>query len=294
MQHRLLNLKYTSMILIDFSQSFHASIHILTKLNYEITEDNMRKVLLDFIKKAKMKFKDKGQVVLALDSKSWRSMYFKCYKHKRKKDRETSDIDYAAAFKCFDAIIEDLRDYFPYTVVQTLGAEGDDVIAVLSKAITEDTVIVARDKDFFQLHGLSWIKQYDPISETFIQVDTNKISRILFEHICKGDSTDGIPNILSKEDHFVNGEGRQKSISTKMLDAWYDMSEEAFSQEIGEVAYQRFKQNRNLIDLSKIPDKVQAAILEKYHTIPERKGTLHSYCIKKRLVYLMENMSDFV
>lgn len=282
------------MILIDFSQSLHASIHILNKLNYAITEDNMRRVLFDFIKKAKTKFKDKGQLVIALDSKSWRSLYFNYYKHKRKKDREVSDIDYDNAFKCFDSIVADLKNYFPYKVVQVYGAEGDDVIAVLAKNIPEDTVIVARDKDFFQLHGLHWIKQFDPITEKYIEIEREKISRTLFEHVCKGDSADGIPNILSASDHFVNGTGRQKSISTKTLDSWFDLAEESFEDVIGPEAYKRFKQNRNLIDLSKIPDKIKEAIINEYNKEPAKLGTVHSYFAEKRLAEMLDSITDFL
>lgn len=280
-------------IIIDFSQSLHSAIHVLDKLNYPITEDSMRKILLDFIRKSKMKFKNKGQVIIALDSKSWRSYYFKYYKHKRKQNRDESHIDYANAFKCFDAVINDLIDYFPYKVIRTHGAEGDDVIAVLARELKEDTVIIARDKDFFQLHGLAWIKQHDPVADAFIDIDKNRISRTLFEHICKGDSTDGIPNILSADDHFVNGEGRQKSISKKMLDAWFDMTEDKFAETIGETAYNRFKQNRNLIDLSKIPEKIQTAILEEYNKEQKKKGSIHSFFVQNKLVELLENSSDF-
>lgn len=281
-------------VIIDFSQTFHASVHILTKLNHPIDEDGMRKILLDFIRKAKVKFRDKGQVIIALDSKSWRSYYFKYYKHKRKKDRAESNIDYDTAFKCFNTIIEELKDYFPYKVIQTHGAEGDDVIAVLAKEMKEDTVIVARDKDFFQLHSLSWIKQHDPITDKYIIIEKDKISRTLFEHVCKGDSTDGIPNIFSADDHFVNGKTKQKSISKKMLDEWYDLSEDAFAEAVGEEAYKRFKQNRNLIDLSKIPEKIQTAILEEYQKDCAKKGTVHSFLVKNQMIEMLDNVADLV
>lgn len=280
-------------VIIDFSQTLHATIHTLDKLNYPITEENLRKILFDHIRKIRTKFKNKGEVIIALDSKSWRSYYFKYYKYKRKESRKDSDIDYDNVFKCFDVVINDLRDYFPFKVVQTHGAEGDDVVAVLAKELKEDTVIVARDKDFFQLHGFTWIKQYDPINNAYIEIDRNKISRTLFEHICKGDSTDGIPNILSPDDHFICGTTRQKSISTKMLNSWYELSEESFAETIGEESYKRFKQNRNLIDLSKIPEKVHSAIIQEYHKPQEKKGTVHSFLVKKQMIELLECASDF-
>lgn len=284
------------MILIDFSQVFHSSIHILTNLKIDIEEDSLRKILIDFIKKSKKKFRDYGDVVLALDSKSWRSRYFEYYKHNRKKDREDSIIDYDNAFRCFNVVISEFKEHFPYKVIQILGAEGDDVIGILARNVSEDTVIIARDKDFFQLHAKPWIKQYDPITEKMIVIDRNQTSRILFEHICKGDSGDGIPNINSKKDHFVNGEGRQKMITTKNLDKWHELSEDSFKETIGEDAWARFSENRILIDLSKIPQKLVDRVLEEYNTydIASKRSKLQSYLIKNKMTSLLDSLSELV
>ena len=58
----------------------------------------------------------------------------------------------------------------------------------------------------------------------------------LYEKIIKGDSGDGVPNILSPDIVFVTEEMRQKPLTKKKLDAWYgvDPKDLEYSSETGQ------------------------------------------------------------
>jgi 5'-3' exonuclease len=75
--------------------------------------------------------------------------------------------------------------------------EADDVIAVLAKNYheSERVLIVSNDKDFQQLQRYPNVEQYSLMKKQFLVCDNPE--KFLMEHIIKGDSSDGIPNVLS-------------------------------------------------------------------------------------------------
>ena len=68
----------------------------------------------------------------------------------------------------------------------------------------------------------------------------------LFEHILKGDKSDGIPNILSADDSIVNGV-RQKPITKKYIDSFVLHNAELSGRTDSEI--RNFHRNEKLIDL---------------------------------------------
>ena len=75
------------------------------------------------------------------------------------------------------------------------------------------------DKDFIQLQKYKNVSQYSPITKKFVNGEDPAL--YLKEHILKGDASDGIPNVLSPDNTFVDGL-RQRPLGKKKIDAWID------------------------------------------------------------------------
>ena len=64
-------------------------------------------------------------------------------------------------------------------------------------------MILSGDKDFIQLHKYKNVTQYSPITKKFVNgIDPDEY---LYEHILKGDVSDGVPNVLSVDNTFTDG-----------------------------------------------------------------------------------------
>jgi 5'-3' exonuclease len=132
-------------------------------------------------------------------------------------------------FDTLGQLQDEIRDYFPYKVMDVPLAEADDIIAVITKHYkqVDPILIVSSDKDFIQLldHNVSiyrpaqdelvMFSQSDlvatPIYTTKTFYTAEQVDQYRKEHIIRGDSGDGVPNFLSPDEVFVTG-GRQKSI----------------------------------------------------------------------------------
>ena len=239
-----------------------------------------------------------GEVVLAYDSKHyWRKEAFPYYKQNRKKDREASDLDWGAIFEVLNKIRDEIKNFFPYKVVEVYGAEADDVISTLTtfqayKNIklekqgkeTEKVLILSGDKDFIQLQKYPFVKQYNPILKKEIKHDNPR--EYILEHIIKGDKSDGIPNFLSDDDTFVANK-RQKPISKKNLEKWVTLSPSDFC--LDKQSIENYERNRKLIDLTLIPEHLATEIVSYYKALnnSEKKVPLE-YFQQHQLTKLME------
>jgi hypothetical protein len=236
-----------------------------------------------------MKYSEYGELVIAYDgTRYWRKRVFPYYKAHRRKTRDDSDTDWKALFDALNRIREELRESFPYRVVGTDETEADDVIATLcSTAGDGKTLILSGDHDFVQLHRFGNIAQFDPVRKAWVAHSDPQA--FLREHIIRGDSGDGIPNVLSPDDCFVSGQKQKPLTKQRLTDlvttdpAWYDPD-----------VKRNFERNRQLIDLSCIPQENRDAILSSY----EREGgkdrsKLRTYMMEHRLRQLMESISDF-
>ena len=212
------------------------------------------------------------------------------------KDREASPFDWNMIFETLNKVRDEIRENFPYRVVQVEKTEADDVIGTLcheygvqlKNADTEKILILSSDKDFQQLQKFVNVDQFSPMAKKFIR--NNEPDKFLKEHIIKGDRSDGIPNFLSPDDTFVN-DGRQKPVTEKKLNNWMDQEPEDFCDEN---MLRNYRRNEMLIDLSKIPEEYKRNILDTYKNA-KRNGRekIFDYLIKHRMKMLMEHIQEF-
>ena len=286
------------MILIDMNQVCISNLmmQIGSKRQNDVDENLVRHMVLNSLRMYRSRFGDEyGELVLCYDSKKyWRRDYFPNYKSNRKKDREASGLDWNLIFETLNNIRDEIRDNFPYKVIEVEGAEADDCIATIvdyvSKTPTayEKVLILSGDKDFIQLQKHNFVKQFSPVLKKF--VDGQDPHLYIREHILKGDRSDGVPNFLSSDDTFVN-ELRQKPLAKKKISTWVELEPEDFCTEEMMRNYQR---NKTLIDLECIPVVLKEQILIDYLKPPVGdRSKLLNYFISKRLKNLMNDIGDF-
>ncbi len=281
------------MIILDMNQISLASL--MMQLSMEKTKivetDKVRHMILNSIRMYRSQFKEEyGEIILAYDSKHyWRRDFFPYYKKNRKKARESDNNNWEQIFECLNTIKQELKDYLPYKHLEVQGAEADDIIAVLAKNIDEKMMIVSGDKDFIQLHKYKQVRQYSPILKKIVNGD-DPIDYIKV-HILKGDSSDGIPNVLSNDNVFVEGL-RQRPLSKKKIEAWKDGEFEGTTatQEV----MRNYERNKKLIDLDNVPVELSENILKTFHEAPcGDRSKILSFFINSRLKTLTESIGDF-
>ena len=280
------------MILVDMNQISVASVmmHLHMTKQTAPDEDMVRHMILNSLRMYRMKFCDEyGELILCYDSKHyWRRDYYLEYKHSRKKGREKSTNDWDAIFEVLNAIKAELKEFFPYKFLEVYGAEADDIIAALAGELEFDngkTLILSGDKDFIQLQKFRNVTQYSPITKKFVNGVDPEI--YLSEHVLKGDSSDGVPNVLSPDNTFVDGI-RQKPLSKKKIAAMIDGE---FPNDEVKRNYQR---NKKLIDLKESPPELYIDILKEYQEAPDGdRSKLLNYFTQKRLRNLVESIGEF-
>jgi 5'-3' exonuclease len=282
-------------ILIDLNQVLISNLmqQINSNPKEKLDENLIRHMVLNSLRSYIRQFKSKyGEIIIACDSKKyWRRDVFAFYKSNRKKDREKSDFDWHLIFETLNKIRDELKENFPYKVIDVEGAEADDVIGVLAPRLASngEVLILSSDKDFVQLQKYDNVIQYSPILKKFVQVDNP--AQYVKEHIIKGDRGDGIPNFLSPDNTFALGE-RQKTINKKKLEEWINKSPEEFC--ITEVMLRGYKRNQMLVDLDFIPETIQSAIVSSYETTKAgNKQKMLNYFIDKKLRNLIECLDEF-
>ena len=114
------------MILVDMNQVMISNLMIHLNSN-ELNEDMVRHMVLNSLRSYKTKFGDNyGELVLCYDDKHyWRKEYFPNYKANRKKDRSASKLDWNELFETLNKIRDEIKEVFPYKVLQVAGAEAD-------------------------------------------------------------------------------------------------------------------------------------------------------------------------
>ena len=288
------------MILVDLNQVMISNLMMQPGLKADgINENMIRHMVLNSLRMYNVKFKDKyGEMVICADDKKyWRRDMFPYYKASRKKNREESPYDWNLIFETLNKVRDEIRENFPYKVIQIDKTEADDIIGTvchyhgkeLKNESDEKILILSSDKDFMQLQKFVNVEQYSPIAKKFLK-ESNPI-KFLREHIIKGDRGDGIPNILSSDDTFVT-ESRQKPVIEKKLNIWVTQNPEEFCDA---TMLKNFRRNESLIDLSKVPTEFSNKILDAYRAPGEVKGKdkILNYFIKNRMKLLMEHIQEF-
>lgn len=287
------------MIIVDLNQVMISNLMVTIGSHTDaIEEDLLRHFILNSLRSYNSKFKDQyGEMIIACDDKNyWRRQIYPYYKANRKKDRETSKLDWNAIFQSLNKIRDEIKEYFPYRVIQIDTAEADDIIGTLCMKFgnelpigsVDPILIISGDKDFRQLQKYSNVKQYDPVRKRWL--DEKNPEAYLKEHIMRGDKGDGVPNFLSKDDVFVLN-GRQKPISQKKLDVWIKQNPTEFCDD---QMLRGWKRNEQMVDLTFVPENVQTAIMDSY-TAQAGKGRdkLFNYFIENKLKNLLTDIGQF-
>jgi len=288
------------MILIDYSQVAISNIAVqlaMSKDKNVLSIPMVRHMVLNSIRGYVHRFRSEypGEVVICVDGPDpWRREIFSQYKAKRREGRNNDDKDWESVFGLIHTIKEELRDNFPYKVVQLDKVEADDIIAVICKKHHDKKIlIVSGDKDFQQLQKYPNIFQYSPIQKKFVETDSPQ--EYIYEHILRGDTSDGIPNFLSPDDTFVNGI-KQKPVSKKKLVGWIDSLMRGNDPQdfCNEYHYRNFQRNQRLIDFDYIPDDIQMDIYNEYEkaTVTSRSKIL-PYMIQHDLKELIGKIEEF-
>lgn len=284
------------MILVDLNQVVISNLMQQiggNKSTMKLEEDLIRHMVLNSLRSYSRKFKQEyGDMVICCDNRTyWRRKVFPLYKANRKKDRDASTLDWGLIFDTMAKLRAELKEFFPYKVIDVEGAEADDIIGTLVKVYSpsQKILILSSDKDFTQLQKYKNVKQYSPIMSKFIKTDDP--IQYVREHILRGDKGDGIPNFLSPDDTFVIG-ARQKVINSKKLKEWLEQAPETFCTT--DSMLRGYKRNQMLVDLDFIPEEITTAIVEAFDAAkPSNRQRMLNYFIEKRLKNLIEVIDEF-
>jgi hypothetical protein len=159
----------------------------------------------------------------------------------------------------------------------------------------QQVLILSSDKDFKQLQLAPFstgnVRQWSPMQKKFIQASKQEIIDFTVEHIVKGDTGDGIPNILSKDDVFVSGE-RQKPVSSKRLAEFIEKGIDACRSD---EERRNWSRNSMLVAFGNIPTDVKDTIVTTYLNNKPKgdKMTVMNYLIEHRCRLLLDELEDF-
>ena len=301
------------MILVDYSQVALAAILTFQrelKGDESEVKNLIRHVTLSTLKSYKKKYGNEyGELVICCDGrKYWRREVFEHYKANRKKMRDNSDLDWHLIFDTLNEMRIDIAENFPWRVVHVDRAEADDIIAVMTewaqnadlvqRGLVEEPqkiLILSSDKDFKQLQLAPFssgnVRQWSPMQKKFINATQQEIIEHKIQHIVKGDTGDGIPNILSKDDVFITEE-RQKPVSAKRLK---DFIDNGFIACRTDDERRNWSRNSTLVDFQHIPDGVKSDVIGTYLNNKPKgdKMTVMNYLIEHRCKLLLDELEDF-
>ena len=295
------------MIVIDYNQvaigAFMAEVRGRTDIDVNLPL--LRHMILNTIRSYNKRHRDEfGDTIIACDNRHyWRREIFPYYKAGRKTTREASGMDWSSIFDALNIVREELDEVFPYPVINVDGAEADDVIGTLaeySQTIGEESVlfgditpdpflIVSGDHDFQQLQKYSNVKQWAPAQKKWVKIN-QPAHEVLLEHIIRGDKGDGIPNMLSPDNAFVDGI-RQSPIRKTLIAEWIKKKPEEFVT--GDMA-SGYIRNSQLVDLTKTPQDIKDAIINSYTAqTGGDKSHLLNYFIKHKMKHMIDVIDEF-
>ena len=260
-------------------------------------EPLIRHFILNSLRMYNVKHRDEyGRMIVCGDGGSWRKDYYPEYKASRKTNRDKDSRDWDKIFNTFTNVRNEIAEHLPFDVIHEFGVEADDIIATLVQETQEfgkhePIMIISADKDFIQLHKHGNVKQYSPITRKMVSHEDPVL--YLREHIFRGDAGDGVPNVLSSDDTFIDEDKKQTPLSKKKIQTWlddYDNLENVMPSQ----AYRNYQRNQRLIDFDYIPDDIETDIYKEYEkvTVPSRSKIL-PYMIKNDLKELIGKIEEF-
>ena len=280
------------MILLDYNAIAIGNVAVQ---RLAADEGLIRHMILNSIRMYRQKFhKEYGEMVIVADGmNNWRKDAFPQYKAARRKKRDESTIDWQEVFRIINMVREEIKENFPYKVMHEDGCEADDVIAQLALETQEfgkyePIMIISADGDFKQLQVYKNIKQFSPLLKKFVVEKNPRL--YLKEHILKGDTGDGVPNVLSDDNVFVDGR-RQGILSAKKKAALLDDP-----RALGDEIYRNYQRNQQLIDLKNCPQSVKESIINNFEQQDPWGNRLKvfPYLVQKRCKLLIECVGEFI
>ena len=283
------------MILVDFTQIAIGGIMVALNRGEELDEDLVRHLVLNSLRYYRSKFNEKyGELIICCDSKHyWRRDYFPNYKANRKKERQSTGHDWDVIFECLNKIRDELKEHFPYKVLEVYGAEADDIIGVLvaekqNRFPSPPTLILSSDKDFIQLQKYQRVRQWSPLQKKFVVGDP---AESLYDKTIRGDTGDGVPNILSSDDTLITEGKRQTPVTKKKMELWRGKKPEEFCNE---AMLRNYHRNKTMVDLRETPESIRINIVNQYDNQEAGdRSQLLNYFVDKRLKNLMEVIDEF-
>jgi hypothetical protein len=283
------------MIIVDYS-GIAVAAAFSQKHPDQLDQGVVRHMILNSLRMHNQKNRDEfGQMVIACDSSSWRKEIFPEYKAARKKSREKSKLDWNNFFTMVNNVRDEIKENFPYPVVTVDRAEADDIIGILVSELQEfgrheEILIVSGDKDFLQLQQFSNVKQYSPVQRKFLKCENPH--RYLFEHICKGDASDGVPNVLSSDKTFTE-ELRQTPLRAKKIDEWWE-NRHSLQNHMDQEVWRNYQRNEWMINLRKTPPEIRKEVINQ---VGEQSGKnnnkILNYLVTNRCGLLVESAQEF-
>ena len=301
------------MILIDFSAiSVSAIAQELYRMppNSAIDDSYIRHLVINSIRAYRHKYhRTYGDIVICCDSdRYWRKDFFPEYKFSRKQIKEESKIDWGVIHHGIDLVRGELKEYFPYPVINVSGAEGDDVIYTLIEWAQENDLqqggmwegtpnphlIVSSDEDQIQSQRFANVKQYSQNKKKFIDSGDLNIEQFVNLHIAEGDTSDSVPNTLSPDNSFSE-KIRQKALRKDRKDEFIALGISACRSEEEIKFYER---NQKLIDFRFIPAELKQSIINEYKTQKQScdfrgRKKIMNYFIKNKMRAMIDHLSEF-
>jgi 5''-3'' exonuclease (including N-terminal domain of PolI) len=202
------------------------------------------------------------ELLLCKDGKfNWRNDVFPYYKQRRKNKKVEDKFDWKNFFIQVEEAEKELVEEIPCRFFYHEQAEGDDLIAIFAEHFfkqEEKFTVVSQDKDLTQLIHFYKNKQYDPLKEEFV-----KPKMSIIEHIARGDSADGIPNIFGDDDTYLVEGKRCPSITKKKVEEWESMGLKEFLLSMKDSPYwNNVRRNTLLIDLRRIPKEISSDVIK--------------------------------
>jgi 5'-3' exonuclease len=269
-----------------------------------------------------------SHVIMALDGHSWRKEFYKPYKANRAVRHQAKTVKEQEESKAFmegyDELITFLTEKTNVTVLHHPKLEADDLIAGWIQTHTNDEhIIVSSDSDYHQLLSEN-VTQYDGVKQELHTITgiydkkgkpvidkKTKLPKaipdpkfILFEKICRGDSSDnvfsaypgcrikGTKNKVGITEAFEDRNSKGFSYNNFMLQRWVD------ADKVEHKVLDDFHRNEILIDLTKQPEDIRKLIDETVESTTAKNNPMVGaqflkFCGRYNLEKLSANASTY-
>lgn len=260
-------------VAVSQSKKFHEDIN---ETNYYYWKYLFVKSMITTIKQFSPK-----DVIMALDSTSWRKEIYPQYKANRKASRDSSLVDFDKFFPVLETFLQELQELLSnYCWLKVDRSEADDIMAILSKEIPSNVILVSTDRDLNQLLSLPNVKQYNPVEKKFVNL-TNPEQALQIKCLT-GDKGDNIPAIMPK---------------CGPVKAAKFLSEGLITVTSNSILMANYTRNKQLIDFNFIPIDIQKSIKESYHKYsykPIEGRKIFNFFVKHKMSSMLDEMTDFV